>query len=533
MKNDKKNRGSIFSLLLRNYVLFTLLLILAISGIIVVSVLRITGVLIEFSSKEISQYQSSLSTGRYNEFPVERLLGKEGYIDVVSPNGEIIYHSNKDKPIDYFTKGELEYIPLYENDNQIEIKKLTGEENQILTSVSFRLTLPNGNVKDEFYIFDENLNVLYSTVKNHKTRFSQREYALLTNSLLKDYSIKKYSFKNQYDEIETMLLYSKHLNDNTFFGRIGRTLNEAIWGFVIIYFVVIGGFIVWLNNKVRKPLCLLKTALLSLAEGNRDNYLDYKGPKEFVEICESFNKLSLQLYESEKKQEKLQQEKQKILADISHDLKTPITVIQGYANAINDGVVSDEEKPQYISSIAQKASALNELINIFYEYSKMEHPDYCLTLETMNICVFLRDYMAKKYNEYTLVGHNVEVDIPEEHILCRADRVQLPRAFDNILNNAVKHNNTNVTLFCTLRKKDNTIHITLADNGIGISPELREGIFEPFTVGEKSRNHQGSGLGLSISKKIIEAHGGRIYLVEPRQSKYSAEFEIVLPILDN
>lgn len=287
----------------------------------------------------------------------------------------------------------------------------------------------------------------------------------------------------------------------------------------------------WLNRKVKKPLTLLQGALNETAKGNLELKVDYHGPREFVEICNSFNHMSEKLYASEKARLQLEQDRRKLLADISHDLKTPITVIQGYANAVNDGVIPPEKREQYLKTICVKADMLNELINTFHEYSKLEHPDYVLNLEPFDICNYLRDYMAEKYNELELSGFELDVDIPETHILCNIDTLQLKRAFENIVSNFLRHNPKGSTLFCALHAQKNSVQIVLADNGTGISNEIAEAIFEPFSVGEKSRSKNGSGLGLAIAKKIISSHNGTIRLVVPPQGKYKTQFEIVLPKL--
>ena len=199
-------------------------------------------------------------------------------------------------------------------------------------------------------------------------------------------------------------------------------------------------------------------------------------------------------------------EKQRMLADISHDLKTPITVIQGYAKAVSDGLTDKETEKQYLKTIFTKTENLTEMINTFYDYSKLEHPEFSLVREKQDLAEFVREYLADKYNEIDLQGFTLEVEIPEEVMEYSFDGVQLKRVFDNIFSNAFKHNKPGTVIYFTLQQTDKTIRMEIGDNGTGIPKEIQENLFEPFTVGDDSRNNkQGSGLGLAVAKKSFMA----------------------------
>ena len=240
--------------------------------------------------------------------------------------------------------------------------------------------------------------------------------------------------------------------------------------------------------------------------------------------------MSIRLKESEKLRIKSENEKQKMLADISHDLKTPITVIQGYSKAIADGVVPREDEKKYLEAIKAKSENLSELINTFYEYSKLEHPEFSLSKETSDICEYFREYLALKYEELDLAGFLMEIDIPDESLNYCFDRIQLKRVFENIISNSVKSNKKGTTIFASLSIVDSIIVIRLGDDGIGIPDSLRSNIFEPFVVGNESRTSgQGTGLGLSIAKLIVEAHEGKISLLDSDKVCGRTMFEITLP----
>lgn len=529
MKSKKRKKGNFFTLLICNYILFTLLLVVVLSAFFVIGMF-ITGEKVMGNDPEgVLKYRNIISEGRYTELPLKKLFGDGCYIIVLDENLHPVYKSNHESEVDNFDKDEIEYIPLYTMGFHMYKEEFINQKNEKCTSISVYYSEDDKQVTQKLYVVDENLNILYQSKDTGKTSLTEREYKLLTNTLYEKNSLTKYIFENNYGSRYTMLIYQPLESKHILFSKVSLITQGVFSSFFVFYCILIGVFIIWLNRKVKKPLNLLHDAMVKFSEGKRQIYVDYRGPLEFEEICDSFNHMAMQLYESEENRKKLEQDKQKILADISHDLKTPITVIQGYAKGIYDGIVSAEEQPQYLETIYKKSEGLTELINTFYEYSKMEHPDYSLNLEMCDICIFLRDYMADKYNELDLGGFELVVDIPEERILCQIDKVQLKRAFENIISNSIKHNGSGTTFTCVLSQMEGWVIVVMADNGYGIQEEISHDIFEPFVVGEKSRSKQGSGLGLAVSKKIIEDHGGSISLVMPPHQNYKTEFKILLP----
>ena len=154
----------------------------------------------------------------------------------------------------------------------------------------------------------------------------------------------------------------------------------------------------------------------------------------------------------------------------------------------------------------------------------------------MDVCEFMRGYLADRYNEIELSGFSLRAFIPEEKaIYCMIDSAQMRRALDNILYNTLRHNSLGTVLVVSVSEVDRgsgdlpCARIVLADNGSGIPPAMRETLFEPFIKGDEARGGSGgSGLGLAITRRIIQAHGGSVRLLEPSAGGYSTEFEILL-----
>ena len=162
-----------------------------------------------------------------------------------------------------------------------------------------------------------------------------------------------------------------------------------------------------------------------------------------------------------------------MIADISHDIKTPVTVICGGIDAICDGKVPPSDLDRTLRMIRRRADTLAQLTDDFHEYAKVEHPAFVLHTERADLCEFLREYLAAKYDEIELAGFSLETQIPEHPVWCRIDCHQLTRALDNLLSNALRHNRLGTALFFAVTREDRRAVVWIADNGEGIPPERR------------------------------------------------------------
>ena len=218
-----------------------------------------------------------------------------------------------------------------------------------------------------------------------------------------------------------------------------------------------------------------------------------------------------------------------MLSDIAHDLRTPITTISGYAKALADGVVTDEAKKQeYLQAVQVKSARMNDLIQLLFEYVKLDSEGFRLNRQTFDVSELLRQNAALIYSDMEEAGMQFDIDIPEDACLIYADQLQMSRVITNLLNNAIKHNAAGTRIALSLKIKENTVYITVADTGTAISPEVAEHIFEPFVMGDESRSSRGgTGLGLSIAHKIIQMHGWRLELKQ-NFSGYTKAFMIII-----
>ena len=539
MKKYKKanRRGSIFSLLINNYILFTVIIIISAILINNVSNYLIFGDY-DATLGLTKKYQNYLKEEKFNKLNLKEITGEDGTIEILDENYNLIYSLGKDINKEKYNEDEINAIPNYRKDdtylNIYDYYSENGESYKLIIAESYYSEgVISNSLKSTskwFKVLDKNLNViLESDNAPAKKNYTEKEIIYMRGYYNNGLFIEKYQYINNDGIKRTAIIKSRELYTNSFFKKMNILTKIDFVVFGIAYIILVVIFVFVLRSKFYEPLEKLNKAMELLTEGKRKKPVDYSGPREFVDICDRFNIMVSKLEDSENQRKKLMNDKERMMADISHDLKTPITSIQGYAKALSDGIIVDEDKDKYIKIIYEKSKKLTELINIFHEYSKLEHPDFNLIFEKVDLSEYLRAYIALKYEDIVESGFNIEVDIPEEEMEIKIDKVQLQRVFDNILGNSIKHNEKGTNIYVSLKEKNDIYEIIIADDGKGISKDIANNIFEAFTVGDESRNSkQGSGLGLAIAKTIVDLHEGTIELEPESLKKFSTQFKIIL-----
>lgn len=238
-------------------------------------------------------------------------------------------------------------------------------------------------------------------------------------------------------------------------------------------------------------------------------------------------KMTELLAEEKKRKAAYDRQRNLMLSDIAHDIKTPLTTVCGYARALADDVVAEEEKKkEYLRAVYAKSLRMDELITLLFDYVKMDSDGFALHRETVDLGELLRENIALLYADFEEKGMELEIGIPERALPYELDKVQMSRAITNILTNAVRYNEKGTRVRISLNGSG---RIRIADNGTPIGEELAEHIFEPFARGDRTRSTSGgSGLGLSISAKIIQMHGGELFLERDCRDGMSKAFVISL-----
>lgn len=233
-----------------------------------------------------------------------------------------------------------------------------------------------------------------------------------------------------------------------------------------------------------------------------------------------------ELIEEEKAQQLVyDQQRNLLLSDIAHDIKTPLTTLCGYSKALQDDLVEEGKQREYLEAIHTKSMRMNELLTLLFEYIKMDSSGFELHKEIGEVGELLRKCVAALYTDFEEKNITLDINISEESMPYQMDKVQMTRAITNLLNNTIRYGREGGSVLVHLED----YVITVADDGMEIDREFAEHIFEPFRRADKARSTVGgSGLGLSIAYKIVQMHGGELLLRLDYGQGYTKAFQILL-----
>lgn len=272
----------------------------------------------------------------------------------------------------------------------------------------------------------------------------------------------------------------------------------------------------WIYRSIATPLVKLKKATQNIKEGNLDFVLEVDGDDEFSELCRDFEEMRKRLKESAEEKVLMDKENKELISNISHDLKTPITAVKGYVEGIMDGVADTPEKiDRYVKTIYNKTNEMDHLINELTFYSKIDTNRIPYTFSKLNVEDYFSDCAEEVGLELETRGIElVYANYVEDNVQVIADGEQIRRVIHNIISNAIKYMDKPKGII-QIRIKDvgDFIQVEIEDNGKGIAAKDLPSIFDRFYRTDVSRNSSkgGSGIGLSIVKKIMEDHGGKVW----------------------
>ena len=290
-------------------------------------------------------------------------------------------------------------------------------------------------------------------------------------------------------------------------------------GIVIVLILVLTslGLSFWIYRGVIGPLEQLKKATQNIKDGNLDFTVEPCGVAEINDLCEDFEEMRIRLKETAEEKVEFDKENKELISNISHDLKTPITAVKGYVEGIMDGVANTPEKmDRYIRTIYNKANEMDRLINELTFYSKIDTNRIPYTFSKIHIA----DYFDDCVEELNLELDAQHVDLTyfnylEDDPVVIADAEQIKRVINNIVSNSIKYmDKSHKVINIRLRDVGDFVQVEIEDNGKGIATKDLTKIFDRFYRTDASRNSTrgGSGIGLSIVKKILEDHGHGIGL---------------------
>lgn len=304
-------------------------------------------------------------------------------------------------------------------------------------------------------------------------------------------------------------------NDVEFFNAINRII--IIIGVISISSIIIISIII--SKSIAKPISKVSKMTKYIGEGNYKNKLNYKSNiMEIDDLINSINKLSNELNDQENLRKQL-------TGDIAHELRTPLTSIKGHLDAIIVGIW--EPTNERLNSINEEVKRITNLVDELRKLAKFDSGKDNLNKEIVNLKNYIKS-IAYNY-EGKALEKNIVIKYQLENIEALIDKEKFAQVIINILSNAIKYNNGNNAIYIKVFKKNNSINISIKDSGIGIPKSEYKNIFERFYRLDKSRgaNEKGVGVGLTIAKSIVNAHGGEIEVYS--EINKGSEFIISLP----
>ncbi len=289
---------------------------------------------------------------------------------------------------------------------------------------------------------------------------------------------------------------------------------------LILLYGVPYGICIWIyskmvTKKVAFPVGKIIEGMQEVTRGDKDVILDFDTEYEFVGMRDTFNYMTREMGKVEKLQDEYEKQRSLLLSGMAHDLKNPIMTISGYAKALSDGiVVTEEKKKEYLDAIYHKSLHINELVTMLFEYTQLDSKGFQLNKERVDLIELIRSTIATMYTDFEEREMELELEVPEHPVYINIDKTQFSRAITNVIVNALKHNPKQTKILIRY-SFDDKHQILIADSGVEIPEKIASTIFDPFVLGDDSRSSRnGSGIGLSITMKVIKMHGGSIHLVQ-------------------
>lgn len=365
-----------------------------------------------------------------------------------------------------------------------------------------------------------------------------------------------------YQEKQSQVFRHRYFRDNNEFRRYYLSLKYLrpivfIFNFIIAYFLLrfIGFrvmsilvvifislkeiinifFLLRLEKRIFQPIDMLKDGVEEIRKGNYAVQIESNIPNEIGVLITSFNEMAQELQASERMKQEYEENRKKLIASISHDLKTPITSINGYIEAILEGVVNSPEKlTKYLNIIQHNAVYINKLIDDLFLFSKLDIEKLDFRFEKVQIRAFMNDVMEEFRFELEEKQFNFSYkDKLEADCLINMDRKRIYQVIRNIIGNAVKFGTEEIKeVRVELDRQGDFVQIDIHDNGPGIPEEKLPYIFDRFyrVDRERTKDLLSTGLGLAIAKELVEAHGGKI--TASSVEKVGSSFTIIFPMAE-
>lgn len=301
---------------------------------------------------------------------------------------------------------------------------------------------------------------------------------------------------------------------------------------ILIYLSILAVFSYILSRmsakNITQPLKKLCEGTSLLRQGDYSIRVNLDLENEFAQLQNTFNEMAEKIEKEVQLRENSENERKKLISDISHDLKNPLFSIIGYSEiCLTNKKLEEKEINDYLKIIYKNGKRASSLITELFELSKLDNPKFNLKLEKVELSEYLRNYCISIIPQLEYKSFKYDFDIEDNEMFALIDKSNFRRVFDNLVFNCLKYNESQTTLKISLNEENDKIEIIIDDDGVGLPKEIKDNIFKPFS---KSTNQEDetsvSGLGLSIAKKITLLHKGSLEYIDKTDS--GSQFKITL-----
>lgn len=399
----------------------------------------------------------------------------------------------------------------------------------------------------EVYLLDEAGAILYSVVLDPNDKDATKSVALAPiNSFIKDqgenfvlgddprnpgeqkiFSAAPYSVDG-HDGYIYIILAGKRFQEvsSTLLGQYFARLGLGTFLLTMLFTALIGLLAIWFLTK---NLRLITGTVRRFSEGDLTARIENAEHSDISIFANSFNEMADTITGNMDKMQSVDLLRRELIANVSHDLRTPLAILKGYIETLQmkRDSLSESEKQEYLQITHSNVDKLSKLINQLFEYSKLEAEQVTPVKEPFSITELSHDLIAKFKVLASQKQIELQLNNPKENSMVFADVSLVERALQNLIENAIKYTEPNGKVTLSLKKKGKNVEINITDTGTGISVNEQPFIFDRYKQVEKSAKKQGSGLGLAIVKKIMELHDTSITVMS--KPKKGSSFVFNLP----
>jgi signal transduction histidine kinase len=418
--------------------------------------------------------------------------------------------------LNYLEKKEQAEFPVY--DDALLADYISLQDWETISRITARSNA-------DFTIFSDDFLVLYSTIPDFKTGAAGTMEEIFSFLTVKNKQY-GYTFESPgWLDGQEYILIRRHVQDRPrppLFPMVSTMLLPAA---LVIFSVFMS---LSIARSITKSVLVLEDATRRIAAGDLDLKVDVRGSNEITSLTSSLNQMRSALKEVESR-------RYRFIMGVTHDLKTPLALIKGYTEALKDGVTGDPaSRIKAVDIIIAKADQLEDMIHDLLEFVRMDTGEWRSRLQKVNLGEFLKSFTRRISLDAELLRHHIVIDISlPPSVSVPLDERLAVRALENLVNNAIRYTPDGTTIRFGAAMVEDTVRVTICDNGPGIRKDDLPHIFEAFYRGSSSRREEGMGLGLSIVKWVTASHGWSIAVTsEQNPGGTAAEtcFIITIPL---